>query len=412
MTIKSDDSNNLARRTASVIGVIAAAALLLFNGCKKEEQTPKTAGPPEVLVADIVRQDVPIPREWVASLDGSTNVEIRARVQGYLVKQDYKNGSFVKAGDLLFEIDPRPFQAALEQAKADLLKAQAQQVNADLVEKRQTELFAKKVVSEADKDTAVQQNSAAKAAVGAAQAALDQAQLNLDFCRVTSSVDGVAGTAQPGLGDLVGPSGTALTTVSTLNPIKAIYQLSEQEYLKVAQRVNEAIGANAQFRSKAALELILADNSVYPEKGSYDSINRQVDVRTGTIEITTLFPNPDNILRPGQFARVRAITGIEKDAILVPQRAVNEMQGIYEVGVVSPDGRASRRIVKVGPKVGSYWLISEGLNAGDKVIVEGLQKVRPDESGSCPVSAKPWTPPPGAGSVPQPAAAAKPMEAK
>ena len=371
----------------------AAALLLLLNGCDKLNQKPPAAGPPEVLVSDLVRQDVPIPREWVASLDGSTNVEIRARVQGYLVKQNYNNGAFVKAGEVLFEIDPRPFQAAMEQAKADLMKAQAQQVNTNLIMNRQLELFAKKVVAESDKDTAVQQNAAAVAAVEAAKAALDQAQLNLDFCKVTSSVDGIAGVAKPGLGDLVGPSGGPMTTVSTLNPVKAYFQLSEQDYIRIAAKVNEAIASGTMAGNNKSLELILSDGSTYPLKGSFDSINRQVDVRTGTIEITTLFPNPDNLLRPGQFARVRVIVKVEKDAILIPQRAVNEMQGLFQVGVVSPDGRASIRLVEVGPKVGSSWVISKGLNVGDKVIIEGLQKLRPDASGSCPVIAKPWTPP-------------------
>ena len=382
---------------------IFTAGILCFTGCKKEEQAVKAPPVPVVKVVPVETRDLPVTREWVASLDGSTNVEIRARVQGYLVKQNYSNGSFVKAGDVLFEIDPRPFQAAMEQAKADLLKAQAQQTNTNLVMNRQLELFAKKVVAESDKDTAVQQNAAAKATVEAAQAALDQAQLNLGFCKVLSAVDGVAGIAKPGIGDLVGPSGTAMTTVSTLNPIKANFQLGEQDYLRIAPRVNEWIKTGGGENS-APIELILTDDSVYPQKGKFDSINRQVDVRTGTIEISTLFANPGNILRPGQFARVRITTRIEKDAIIVPQRAVNEMQGIFQVGVVAPDGRASFRIVKVGTKTASAWVISEGLHPGDRVIVEGLQKLRPDASGSCPVDAQPWTPntvEPGA--APQPA---------
>ena len=401
-------SNNsqIPRALTSKVMVAGAALILMSGGCTKESPTPAQSAPPVVEVADIVRQDVPIQREWVAALDGSTNVTIRSRVQGYLVKQNYSNGAAVKAGEVLFEIDPRPFQAALEQAKADLLKAQAQQINAGLVQNRQLELFNKKVVSEADKDTAVQQNSAAKAAVEAAQAALDQAQLNLDFCKVTSSVDGIAGVAQPGLGDLVGPSGPAMTTVSTLNPIKANIQLSEQDYIKIAPKVNELISANKAVNDNRSLELILADGSLYPLKGTFDSIDRQVNVNTGTIQITTLFPNPENILRPGQFARFRLVTKVEKNAILIPQRAVNEMQGIYQVGVVTPDGRASMRLVKVGPKVGSLWVILEGLEAGEKVIIEGLQKVRPDATGSAAVTVKPWVAPA------QPTATTKPTETK
>ena len=373
--------------------VTGAALILMTGGCTKESLKPVQATPPEVEATDLVRQDVPIQREWVATLDGSTNVAIRSRVQGYLIKQNYSNGAAVKAGEVLFEIDPRPFQAALEQAKADLLKAQAQQIHAELVQTRQIELFNKKVVSEADKDTSIQQNAAAKATVAASQAALDQAQLNLNFCKVTSSVDGIAGIAQPGLGDLVGPSSSVMTTVSTLNPIKANIQLSEQDYIKIASKVNELISAGKAENDNRSLELILADGNLYPLKGSFDSIDRQVNVTTGTIEVTSLFSNPANILRPGQFARLRLVTKVEKNGILIPQRAVNEMQGIYQVGVVSPEGRASIRLVKVGPKVGSLWLILEGLKEGEKVVIEGLQKLRPDATGSCAVTVKKWVPP-------------------
>jgi membrane fusion protein (multidrug efflux system) len=382
-----------------------AGIIFLLPACSPKDQP--SAGPPpppEVLVAEVTQRDVPVTEEWVGSLDGSANVQIHARVQGYLVKQDYKEGMVVKAGDPLFEIDPRPFEAALAQANADLAKAQAQQTTAELTEKRQTQLFASKNVSEQDRDVAVQNNIAAKATVGAAKAAVDQAQLNLGFCKITSPVDGIAGIARPGIGDLVGPGSDALTTVSTVNPIKASFQLSEQGYMKVADKVNAAASGGATQARPASLELILADGSVHSQKGKISAVNRQVDVRTGTIQIDSLFPNPDNLLRPGQFARVRAVTSTKKDALLVPQRAVAELQGNYQIAVITPEGNAEIRPVQAGERVDPMWLIDKGLKPGEKVVVDGFQKVRE----GMPVNAKPWTPPVPAAAQPQ----AQPAEAK
>lgn len=372
----------------SLIGGVATLCVAGLLACSPKK-SPNTAAatPPEVYVTEVIQQDTPIRREWVATLDGSANVDIRARVQGYLTKQCYMEGTVVKAGDLLFEIDPRPLEAALAQAKADLAKAQAAAVNAAQEEQRQAQMFKSNATSTANRDSAVQNSAAAKAEVDARSAAVDQAQLNLEYCKITSPVDGIAGNALPGVGDLVGPGDTqALTTVSTVDPIKATFQLSEQEYIKVAERINEALlGEKANFR-KSTLELILADESVLTQKGHFIKINRQVDAKTGTIEIGTAFPNVGNLLRPGQFARVRAVVKTKQGAILVPQRAVNELQGSYQVAVVGADGKVDIRSVKAAETVGSLWLIDEGLKPGDKVVVDGFQKVRQ----GAPVTALPW----------------------
>ncbi len=382
----------------------ASTALLAFlSGCE-EKQTAAPAGPPEVLVTAVAQQDVPIYREWLGTLDGSSNADIRARVQGYLMKQNYQEGALVKTGDLLFEIDARPFEASLAQAKADLATSEARQGKTENDEKRQAQLFAQKASSEQDRDNAVQSNAAAKASVEAAKAAVQQAEINLAFTRVTAPIDGIAGIAIPGIGDLVGPSSGVLTTISTVDPIKARFPISEQEYLGGAKALT-AVMEKPFAERRANGELILADGSVFPEKGKFLSVDRQVQVQTGTILIEILFPNPGNVLRPGQYARVRTIIETQTGALVVPQRAVNELQGSYSVGVVGTDGKVEIRPVKVGPRIASSWVISSGLNPGEKVIVEGIQKVK----GGSPVNAKPWTPPSEKAAAP--AAEAKP-EAK
>jgi membrane fusion protein, multidrug efflux system len=329
-----------------------------------------------------------------------------ARVQGYLVKQAYREGTIVKAGDVLFEIDPRPFAAALAQAKAELATAQAQQVKAQLDEGRQVKLFASKAASEQDRDAAVQNNAAMKATVEAAKAAVEQAQLNLEFTKITAHVDGLAGIAKPGIGDLVGPGTGELTTISTIDPIKAVFQVSEQEYLSVAKDLNEAMAAGRAFQ--ATLELVLADGSVYPEKGRFSKADRQVDTKTGTLRVEALFANPGNILRPGIFTRLRAIVEVKKGALLVPQRAVSELQGSYSVVVVGGEGKAEIRPVKVGERIGSLWVVEKGLKPGERVIVEGIQKVRE----GAPVVAKPWTAPAPAKPIGEPDADPTDSEAK
>ena len=345
---------------------------------------------------------MPITREWLGTLDGSSNVEIRAHVTGYITEQKYTDGSVVKKGDVLFLIDPRPFVAQLEEAKAQQGQAEAQQGKSAAELQKQTDLFNKKVTSQRDFDDATQNNLANIANVDATKAAVQQAQLNLDFTKITAPIDGIAGIAQIGIGDLVGQSSGALTTVSTVDPIKAKFPLSEQEYLHFAKDLTERMDKPFAEREAGAI-LILADGSTYAEKGKFLTIGRQVDVRTGTIPIELLFPNPGNILRPGQYTKVSAVVETQKGALLVPQRAVTEMQGSYSVALVDADNKAEIRPVQVGEVVGSWWVIDKGLNPGEQVIVDGIQKVR----AGVPVVAKPWTPP----SQTAPVAAARP-EAK
>ena len=362
------------------------AGLLFTTGCKESAKVVGPPTPPEVLVAPVTQQDVTVTKEWLATLDGSVNVKVSSRVQGYLLKQTYKEGSVLKEGDVLFEIDPRPFEAAMAQASADLARAKATQYKLELDEKRQVQLFASKTVSESDRDTAVQNNSAAKAAVQASQAALEQAKLNLDFTKITAPVPGIAGIAVPGIGDLVGPASGTMTQISKVDPIKASIQISESEYYQFAEELNQSSRRDAPGDGKA--EMILADGTVFPQKGKMSAVDRQIDQRTGTLRIDILFPNPGNILRPGFFSKVRVPIRVDKGALLVPQRAVMETQGSYQVALVV-DGKAEIRPVKVGETIGPMWLITAGLKPGETVIVEGTQKVR---SGA-PVIAKPWTPP-------------------
>ena len=369
--------------------VITAAAFCLISltACNRE-QPKAAAGPPDVLVTQVAQRDVPITREWLGSLDGSTNVEIRAHVTGYITEQKYTDGSAVKKGDVLFLIDPRPFVAQLAEAKAQQGQAEAQQGKSAAELQKQTDLYNKKVTSQREFDDATQNNLANIANVDAAKAAVQQAQLNLDFTKITAPIDGIAGIAQIGIGDLVGQSSGALTTISTVDPIKAKFPLSEQEYLRFAKDLNELMNSPVDER-KARAELILANGDTYPEKGKFSTFGRQVDVRTGTIPIELLFPNAGGILRPGQYAKVRVVIETQKNALLVPQRAVTEMQGSYSIAVMGADGKAEIRPVQVGEVVGSWWVIDKGLNPGEQVIVDGIQKVR----AGMPVNAKPWTPP-------------------
>ncbi|HEV3099925.1 MAG TPA: efflux RND transporter periplasmic adaptor subunit [Candidatus Udaeobacter sp.] len=366
--------------------IILAMGFFIFPGCQRKAQNAAPLSPPEVLVTEVVQQDVPVTREWVGTLDGSANAQIRARVQGYLTKQNYKAGTIVKTDDVLFEIDPRPFEAALAEAKAKLAQAQAQQGRTDAEFLKQKELYDKKVTSQRDFDVATQNKLANAANAEAAKASVDQAEINLAFTKITAPIDGLAGVAKPGIGDLVGPGTEELTTISTLDPIKAVFPISEQEYLRAAEQLN---AKDSGAVSALAGQLVLADGSIWPDKGKFSVAGRQVDVRTGTVLIESLFPNPGNILRPGQFARVRVITKTQKGALLVPQRAVAELQGSYQVAIVSADNKAEIRPVKVGERVGQMWLIEEGLKPGDRVVVEGIQKVRE----GMPVDAKPWVSP-------------------
>jgi membrane fusion protein, multidrug efflux system len=376
--------------------LVAAACLaaFLYPGCGEK----KTAAPalPTVEVANVVVQDVPIVREWVGTTDGLVNAKINAQVQGYLIKQNYKEGSLVKKGQTLFEIDPRPFQAALEQAKGQLAINEGQLYTAKANLEKIRPLAAVNAVSKKDLDDAIGREASSRAAVQAAKAAVRKAEIDLSFTRITSPIDGIAGISKAQLGDLVGnPGAPELTTVSTVDPIKVFVPLSEQEYMRF-RREAEARG-NSESKEDN-LELILADGRVFPQKGRVYFADRQVDERTGTIKVATLFPNPGNILRPGQFAKIRALIETQKGALLVPQRAVNELQGRFQVAVVGPDNKVDLRWVKVGERVGSLWVIDDGLKSGERVIVEGIQKVK----AGMPVAPKPFqeAPPAGTGSTP------------
>ncbi len=346
----------------------AGMALILLAACTGRQ---KPAPPvPEVEVVAIVQKDVPVYLEWVGTTDGMVNATIRPQVTGYLIKQCYKEGDLVKKGQVLFEIDPRSFKAALEQAKGQLAAQQAMWTTAQANLKRIKPLAEKKAVSQRDLDNAIGLEQSNHASVLAAQAAVDKAQLDLDFTKVTSLIDGLAGLAKAQIGDLVGPGQIeVLTTVSTVDPIKVYIAISEQEYLKAIQK-------RTNRKNQIPLELILADGNIYPHHGSFAFADRQVDVKTGTITVAALFPNPGNILRPGQFARVKAKMWVKKDALLVPQRSVAELQGSYQVAVVTADNKIDIRPVKVGERIDSNWVIDAGLKPGERVVAEGVQKVK------------------------------------
>jgi membrane fusion protein (multidrug efflux system) len=303
-------------------------------------------------------------------LDGIVNATIRAQVSGYLIKQNYKEGDFVKKDQVLFEIDPRSYQAALEEAKAQLAQTEARWQTAKANLARIRPLAEQSAVSQKDLDDAIGTEESTRASVWSAKAALDKAQLNLDWTKVTSLIDGITGIAKAQIGNLVGPGSIEeLTTVSTVDPIKCYVSLSEQEYMRAQERRSKQVG-------KVSLDLILSDGSTYPYKGEVAFADRQVDVRTGTIRVAAIFPNPQNLLRPGMFSRIRAELGIKKAALVIPQQAVTEIQGRYLVAVVSPENKVSIKPVKVGQWFGQLWVIDEGLQAGEKVVAEGTQKVR------------------------------------
>ena len=356
--------------------------------CGKKEEAVQAA-PPEVLVAEAAARDVPVYREWIGTIDGSENAEIRAKVQGYLVKRDYDEGSLVKKGTLLFEIDPRPFQAALEEAKSQLEQAKAVKLAAIAERSRSDELFSKKVISEQEHTNKTQLAEANIAKVSALEANVQQAELNLGFCNVTAPVDGIVGIAKAQVGDLVGTgSNVVLTNISTLDPAKILFPVSEADYLSAYKRA-EAILAKPMGERPKNIDLILADGSTFEKKAQLLSIDRQVQASTGTILVTAMVENPGCVLRPGFYARARIVADVLKDAVVVPQRAVSEVQGSYQLGVIGADGKAEIRPVKVGARTGTDWVISSGLKPGEKVVVEGLQKIK----AGVPVTAKPWTPP-------------------
>jgi membrane fusion protein (multidrug efflux system) len=370
-------SQQMNRRTFSsrVLSPIVLGLVILFlagamaAGCKKEAKV--AAGPPDVEVIEVAKQDVQVAKEWVGSMDGSVNAVIRAQVQGYLVKQQYTEGQFVKKGQPLFQIDPRTFQAAVDQAKADVAQKKARWDTTKANLARVRPLAEQNAVSKKDLDDAIGNEESAHSAYDAAKAALDKAQLDLGFTRIASPIDGIAGVAKAQIGDLVGPGQTEeLTTVSDVNPIKVWVPISEQEFLRL-QASRPATG-----QPKRKIEMVLSDNSIFPKQGEFAFADRQVDPATGTLKVAILFPNPGNVLRPGQYAKVRAVMESIPGALVVPQRAVNELQGNFQLAVVGADNKVSVRTVKPGSKTGSLIVISEGLQPGERIVVEGLQKVK------------------------------------
>jgi RND family efflux transporter MFP subunit len=381
------------QRTAAVLSA-SLAGLLLLNGCEKKE-APPPPGPPEVLVADVAEQDVPIFQEWVAQLNGSVNADITPKVQGYLLKQNYQNGAFVKKGQLLFELDPRQFQAAVDQAKAQVAVAQANLARVDADVARDTPLAAQNAIPQKQLDNDLANQAAMKAEVQAEQANLQNAQLNLAWTKIYSPIDGIAGDAKSQIGDLVGTT-TKMTTVSQVNPIWANFNISESQYLASATSISEFL-RTGKTRKNVAVQYIQANGENFPQAGQIIDVNRQVAAGTGTVQITAAFPNPDAILRPGGFGKVRLQTSDNKNALLVPQAAVIEVQSFYQVIVVSPENKATFRPVKMGDRVGKNWIVAEGLKPGERVVAEGILKIQqaaaqaPEKAREgIPVSPKPY----------------------
>jgi RND family efflux transporter MFP subunit len=361
----------LKRFTKFVVYALVATTSTALVGCA--QKTPAAMAPPTVLIASVVQKDVPISGDWVATLEGFTTAQIEPQVSGYLIKQDYQEGSFVHQGDLVFEIDPRPFQAILDQAKGQLAQANAQLGLATINVNRDTPVAALHAIPQNQLDNDIQAKLGAEASVQAGQAAVEQAQLNLGFTKVHSLIDGIAGIAQTQIGNLVSPS-TVLTTISKVDPIKAYFPISEQEYLRIADKISGTVNLFSS-KTRVPLELILANGNTYSQKGTIIFADRQVDPQTGTIRIVGAFRNPGNILRPGQFGRVRAVTDFRTGALLVPQRAVTELQGNYQVALVGADNKVSIRTVTVADRVGSMWIVADGLKPGDRVITGGIQKI-------------------------------------
>ena len=375
--------------TQMSIAKLAFASATLWLAVAGCDQAPTAIPPtPKVQVVTVTPRDVPVTQEWIGTLDGYPNAQIRAQVAGYLMKQDYQEGAAVKRGELLFEIDPRPFQAALDLALAKQQQDEALLGKTELDVTRYKPLAKTQAISQQQLDDAVQANLMAKAAVAADKATVENAKLNLEFTRITSPVDGVAGLAQAQIGDLVGPSTSVLTTVSTVNPIRAYFNISEQFYLAFFQPGNAP--SDRERQADIALQLVLSDGSVYPLAGKWSITGRQVDVTTGTLQAAAVFENPGNFLRPGQYALVRAKTETRKGALLVPQRAVMELQGAWQVAVVDAGNIAHIKTVRVGEQIGTDWVIQSGLQANDRVVVEGTQKVREGLK----VEVEPYTSPP------------------
>lgn len=415
-----DDMSSSRRKMGDLFTVwagLAAGLIATGVGCSGPSSGATAPAVPDVEVVDVQQKDVPIYNEWIGTLDGLVNADIKAQVSGYLLEQAYKEGTFVQKGQLLFQIDPRPFQAALdqaqgfvaqaqgqssqaqaqlEQAQAQVAVAEANQRRTQLDVDRYTPLAQQQAITQQDLDNAIQNNSAAKAqvqsataqvataraqimvanaAVQSANAAVETARINLGFTHITSPIDGIPGIAQQQVGALVSPASAVITTVSTLDPIRVYFTVSEQTYLDFHRRYSTPATLDAE-RKQLQLTLILADGTIYPQNGTFSFADRQVDVKTGAIRIAGLFPNPGNNLRPGQYARIRMSTHTQQGALLVPQRAVIELQGSYQVAVLDSNNKVNISTVKPGERVDSFWIIDQGLHPGERVVVEGVQKVR------------------------------------
>ncbi len=383
------------RRHALRLAMGLGWGLLLLAGCQAQPKAPPP--PPVVEVAEVAQRDVPMQEDWVGTTDGLVNATIRAQVTGYLTRQVYKEGDLVKKGQTLFEIDPRPFKAVLDQARGALAQQEAGYANARANLARVKPLAAQDAVSQKDLDDALSAERSAQAAVAVARAAVQKAGLDLEFTKITSPIEGIAGLATAQVGDLVGPSqGGELTTVSTVDPIKVFYTVNEQAYLAYMRRLAPAGPGRSPARD-TRITLVLADGTAYPQVGRLFAMDRQVDPRTGTLRVAALFPNPGRLLRPGQFVRVRVVAGTRPGALLVPQRAVTELQGGIQVAVVGPDNRVEIRPVKTGQTLGHLVVVDEGLRAGERVVAEGTQKVsqgllvnpRPYSPAAAPAAAAP-----------------------
>ncbi len=355
------------KRTTTVqLRCVFLLVLATLTGCSSKEEKPAPP-PPGVTIAPVLQKDVPIHQEWVGTMVGNVDAEIRPKVDGFLLTRIYTEGSYVQKGQPMFQLDKRQAQAAMEQATGNLERARASLSQAQIDVRRYTPLVAQRAVSQAELDKATSMEREATAGVDADQAVLDNARLNLGWTTVTSPISGIAGVAKVGIGDLMTPT-TIMTTVSSVNPIYVDVNIAEQDYMRLHERSNKTGNQN--------LELILGDGTVYPHPGKVLFVNREVDSRTGTIQVRGEFPNSGNVLRPGQYARIRAVTEFRKGALLIPQQAVSELQGVYQVGVVGTDNKVSITTVKLGPLFGDMWVVESGLQLGENVIVDGLQRVK------------------------------------
>lgn len=365
---------NLGKLVAIAVLFAAAAAV----GCERRVESAAPPPAPSVEVATVVQKDVPVQGQWVGTLQGYVNAQIQPQVTGYLVRQSYQEGSFVRKGQVLFEIDPRPFQAALDQTKGQLAQAEAQFANAQINVNRDVPEADAHAIPQSQLDNDTQTLRGAKAAVETGQAAVEQAELNLGYTKVLSLIDGIAGITSVQVGNLVSQS-TVLTSVSQVDPIKVYFPISEQEYLRMADGGAPGRVDWLTHASRIPLTLLLADGATYPYRGRIVFADRQVDTQTGTIQIVGEFPNPHRLLRPGQYAQIRALTEVLKGALLVPQAAVSQLQGSYQIDVVDPSNHVQIRNVEVGPITGTQWVIAAGLKPGDRVVAVGTEKIRQGE---------------------------------